>query len=102
MENLVYRIKDSMRISHNLLDQEILENIESSTLDMERVGIQPFSIENGEVNREKLKDKLIEKAAELYCKWQADFQGKGEKYEKAYNSLRDALSLCDDYRRDAE
>lgn len=99
MDELVYKIKESMRFSHNLLDQEILENIESSALDMERVGIQPFLIENGEVDRSKFKDKLIEKAAELYCKWQEDFQGKGERYEKAYNSLRDALSLCGDYRR---
>ena len=62
MENLVYRIKDSMRISHNQLDQEILENIESCALDMERAGIQPFCVENGNINREKMKDKLVEKA----------------------------------------
>lgn len=100
MEELAYKIKESMRISHNLLDQEILENIESSIFDMKRVGIQPFSIENEEIDQSKLKDKLVEKAAELYCKWQADFQGKAERYEKAYNSLRDALSLCGDYRED--
>ena len=100
MEELVYKIKESMRISHNVLDQEILENIESSIFDMKRVGIQPFSIENEENDQNKLKDKLVEKAAELYCKWQADFQGKAERYEKAYNALRDALSLCGDYRED--
>lgn len=100
MEELVYKIKESMRISHNVLDQEILENIESSIFDMKRVGIQPFSIENEEIDQNKLKDKLVEKAAELYCKWQADFQGKAERYEKAYNALRDALSLCGDYRED--
>mgnify|MGYP003293199265 CR=1 FL=1 len=99
MEELVYKIKESMRFSHNLLDQEILENIESCMLDMERVGIQPFLVENEEIDRCKLKDKLVEKAAELYCKWQEDFQGKAERYEKAYNSLRDSLSLCDEYRR---
>ena len=102
MENLVYRIKDSMRISLYQLDQEILEKIESCALDMERAGIQPFYVGNGIINREKLKDKLVEKAAELYCKWQADFQGKAEQYEKAYNSLVNSLSLCGDYGRDTE
>ena len=99
MEELVYKIKESMRISHDVLDQEILGNIESSILDMERVGIQPFRIVDQEIDRSELKDKLVEKAAELYCKWQNEFQGKGEQYEKAYNSLRDALRLCEDYRR---
>ena len=42
-------------------------------------------------------DALIIKACELYVKWQEDFDGKSENYQKAYEKLRDSLSLCGDY-----
>ena len=42
-------------------------------------------------------DKLIQKACELYCKWQFDFDGKGERFERAYEGLRDFLSLGGEY-----
>ena len=100
MYELVDRIKTSMRISHNLLDQEILENLETCALDLERAGVQPFLVKDGMIDRTKFKDKLVEKAGELYYKWQTDFQEKGDQFERAYKSLRDALSLSGDYRSD--
>ena len=44
-------------------------------------------------------DALIWKAIELYCKAQADYEGKGQQYQTAYNNLRDSLALCGDYKR---
>lgn len=84
-------IKKSIRRFHNKLDDDIQGNIEACMLDLQRVGVSKAAAISTS------KDALIKKAAELYCKWQYDFDGKGEKYEKAYNNLRDALSLCDDY-----
>jgi hypothetical protein len=64
-------------------------------LDLIRVG----------VSKEKAvadsKDALIIKAAVLYCKWQYDFNGKGDQYKKAFDNLRDSLSLCDNYAEGA-
>lgn len=96
MDKLAEQIKKSMRISHNALDNILSEDIKAGTLDLKLSGVQPFTLnKNG---KEKIReDALIHKAIELYCKWQEDFQGKGEKYEKAYRSLKDALALCGDY-----
>lgn len=85
------RIKLSMRIFHNALDPDIGSNIDSCMLDLKRVGVSAEYADPGTT------DALIQKAAELYCKWQYDFAEKGEQYQKAYEKLRDALSLCDTY-----
>ncbi len=80
-----------MRIKHKAIDSDIKRNIETSAADLIRVGIRVYE-------GEKLKeDPLIEKAIELYCKAQADFEGKGTQYEASYEKLRDAMSLCGDY-----
>lgn len=94
MDELVKSIKDSMRIKHSALDEDIKENIEAATADMIRVGVQPYS----NAKKKKLKDDhLIRKALELYCKAQANYLGKGPQFEASYEKLRDALSLCGDY-----
>ena len=85
-----------MRISHNALDDTISDDIKAGELDLSLAGVQPFTIgQNG--NKSLKKDALIFKAIELYCKWQEDFQGKGEQYEKSYKSLKDSMALCGDY-----
>lgn len=94
MDELVKSIKDSMRIKHSALDENIKENIEAATADMIRVGVQPYS--NPKTKKLK-KDSLIRKAFELYCKAQADYLGKGHQFEVSYEKLRDAMSLCGDY-----
>lgn len=93
-EKLVKQIKDSMRIKHTASDEPIQKDIEAAILDLVRVGVQPYS----DVGLKSLKeDELINKAIELYCKGEADFQGKGEKYSAAYEKLRDSLSLSGGY-----
>lgn len=89
------KIKVAMRIFHTMLDTDITSNIDACMLDLQRVGI----------SKEKAvpdsPDALIQKAAELYCKWQYDFNGKGDQFQKAFENLRDALSLCEDYTEGA-
>ena len=88
---MLEKIKLSMRIFHNAIDSDIESNISVCMLDLQRVGVSKTSaVESSE-------DALIRKAAELYCKWQYDYNGKGEQFQKAYEKLRDALSLCDEY-----
>lgn len=85
------KIKLSLRINHNMLDTDITDKIESCMLDLRRVGI---SETKANANSE---DALIRNAAEFYCKWQYDFNSKGDQFKQNYESLRDALSLCADY-----
>lgn len=88
---MLEKVKLSMRIFHNALDSDIQSNIDACMLELRRVGVLK-SVANPESE-----DALICKAAELFCKWQYDFNGKGEQYQKAFEKLRDAISLCDSY-----
>ena len=85
------KIKSSLRIRHNSLDDEIEDNIETCLHLLRGVGI---SSSKACLEPE---DKLIQKACELYCKWQLDFDGKGERFERAYEGLRDFLALGGEY-----
>lgn len=80
------KIKKSMRISHDKLDDSITDDIEICKKELEMAGVYC-----------KDTDPLLQKACELYAKWQNDYGGKGERYEKAYNKLKDAMALYGDY-----
>lgn len=100
---MIEKIRTALRISHKNLDSNIKSDIETALLDMKRLGIETFQRDkDGKVIQEndkvELKDALVEKAVELYCKAQFDFQGKGERYQKSYEALRDSLSLSGEYR----
>lgn len=81
------KIKKDLRISHSKLDEDIQDNIEACKLDLKRVGI--------DVNKY---DVLLEKAIKLFLRWQYNFENQADRYRNAYESLRNALSLCEDYR----
>lgn len=89
-------IKLSMRIFHTMLDSDITNNIDACMLDLKRVGV------SARCAIAESQDPLIVKAAEMYCKWQCDHNGKGDQFQKAYENLRDALSLCDTYTESEE
>ena len=94
-DGLLTQVKKSMRISHVKLDDILLDDIKAGALDLKIAGVLPYVIVD---EKEALKeDPLLYKTLELYCKWQEDFQGKGEMYEKSYKNLKDAMALCGDY-----
>ncbi|WP_312047989.1 phage head-tail connector protein [Anaerotignum sp.] len=84
---MVAKIRAALRITHSNFDSEIQGDIDACLLDLKRVGIP-------NPNQE---DALIYKAVEMYCKWQYDFGGKGDKFEQAYTNLRMGLALCGEY-----
>ena len=49
----------------------------------------------GGVNAEKIvdTDESIITTAIAYCKWQLNFQGQGERWEKIYKNLKTSLAL---------
>jgi len=89
----VERIKDSMRISHDKLDDQIGSDISSCLSALVMAGIAVNDAEG-----QPKDDPLIDKAVELYCKAQADYQGEANRYTRAYEGLRNAMQGCGDYR----
>jgi len=83
---MIRAIKRSMRISHDVLDDEIERNVESCRCDLEASGV--YCDED---------EPLFIKACEIYNKWQLDYMGKGEQFERAYSNLKDSMGLCGDY-----
>ncbi len=79
-----------MRISHGALDGEIQRNIDTCLRELARVGINV-----------KMEDPLLDKACELFCKAEFNYQGKGGEFRKNYEMLRDAMSLTGRYREAA-
>ena len=80
------KIKKSLRISHSKLDEDIQANINACLLDLTIAGVTA-----------KAEDELIIQAVKLYCKWQFDFCGGADRFEKAYYNLKMALALNGDY-----
>lgn len=93
----VERIKDSMRISHDKMDDQISSDIESCLSDLVMCGIAVKTTDDQGTTVYK-DDPLIDKAVELYCKAQADYQGEANRYTRAYDNLRNAMQGCGDYR----
>lgn len=93
---MLEKIKLSIRRFHAALDADIQSNIEACMRDLRRVGIHET------IAKADSKDALIAKAAEFYYKWQIDYESKGDKWQKAYENLRDALSLCEDYTKSVD
>ncbi|MFL8888928.1 phage head-tail connector protein [Helcococcus kunzii] len=87
---MVGKVKRDLRWSHSKLDDDISDNIEACKLDMKRVGIDPLK-----------SDLLMEKAIKLYCRWQYNFENQADRYMNAYKQLRNAMSLCSEYRIEA-
>lgn len=83
---MVEKIKKSMRISHAAIDEEIQRNVETCKRDLEMAGVYC-----------KEDDSLYCKACEIYNKWQLNYMGKGEQFERAYSNLKDSMGLCGDY-----
>lgn len=85
------QIRSALRITHHKLDDDLQLNIGACKLDLQRVGVDTSSQYDTE------KGAIIQKAIELYVKWQYDYCGKGEQFRKNYESMRDALSLSSDF-----
>lgn len=86
---MLEKVKNDLRISHSKLDDDIQDNIEACKLDLKRVGV--------DIDKN---DQLVEKAIKLYIRWQYNFENQADRYMLAYKNLRNALSLCGDYRKD--
>lgn len=83
---MLEKIKKAMRISHDQLDDVIVDTIEMAKEDLARCGV------------EWSESYLIQQAVVFYVLAQNDYMKQGEAFEKKYERLRDALSVCAEYR----
>ena len=88
---MLEKVKIDLRISHSKLDDDILDNIKACNLDLKRVGIDPDN-----------SDELVEKAIKLFLRWQYNFENQADRYMRAYQALRNSMSLCKEYRGDED
>lgn len=81
--DILAKVKADLRIDFGDLDEDIADNIQAAVLDLGIAGV-PDDIEN---------NMLILRAVKLFCRWQYGFDGKPERYEKAYTALKTVLAL---------
>ncbi|MBR3762192.1 MAG: hypothetical protein IKK59_05560 [Lachnospiraceae bacterium] len=93
---MVEKIRLALRISTDALNTEIEDTIDACYKDMQRVGINIYD-DDGKPKQDAISQPLIISCVKLYARWQFNFENAAERYEKAYNSCRDGISLCGDY-----
>ena len=84
---MLNKIKESLRIKHSAADGDLQDVISACKADLKRVGVK--KVEEDDV--------LIIQATKFYAKWQFNYEGEAERYQKAYEKLRDSLSLYGKY-----
>ncbi len=86
-DELLQKVKIDLRFSHNKLDDDLQDNINSCIEDLKRVGI--FAPKT---------NPLIVQAVKLYCRWRYDFNKQGDRYYNAYEKMRESLSLYGEFK----
>ena len=85
-------VRARIRVKSGKFDEsEIMPLICACKADLARVGIA-----------DKADDPLTTQAVVLYCKANFGFSEDSDKFQRAYESLRDAMSLSGDYGGDAD
>ena len=84
-----------MRLSGTALDGEVSDLINAAIADLRLVGISVPEVQGSP--SEKLGDPLLERAIVLYAKAEFGWNNDAERYRKAYDYLKCALSLSGDH-----
>jgi len=84
---LFTKVKAAIRIGHNSLDDEIQDVIDAALLSLNAHGIATTDQD----------DALVINAVKLYARWQFDYCGKADQWEKAWNAALVVMALCGDY-----
>ncbi|MEG1096611.1 MAG: DNA-packaging protein [Clostridiales bacterium] len=88
-EKIIESVRVALRLKNNVFDDmEIVPLIDAAKRDMLRVGILYQAT-----------DPLCVRAVILYCKANFGYSSDGEKFNLAYESLRDSMSLSGMYHQ---
>lgn len=82
-------IKKSLRITNTANDEDISDVIDACKIDLTLAGIAIA----------KETDALMKQAIKLYARGYYNYQGEGERWQKAYSALKDSMALCGDYNK---
>lgn len=82
-------VKKSLHITNTANDADISDAIEACKIDLTLGGALI-------VNEE---DALTKQAIKLYVRGYFNYQGEGERWQKAYSALKDSMALCGDYNK---
>ena len=94
---MIGKIKKASRISNDLIDEEVEDTIRQCYADMHNKGICIYA-DDGEIRECIKEDPLILACQKNYARWQFNYENQAERYERAYKSMRDGLSLSGDYK----
>lgn len=83
-KEMLEKIKLDVRIDFSDLDKDIEDNIAAALLDLSTAGVDTAA---------ETMDMLTLRAVKLYCRWQYNFDGRAEQYEKAYYALKTTLAV---------
>lgn len=88
-QTLLSKVKTTLRISHNALDDDLADCISACLKDLNVCGVQAPVPD----------DPLILNAVKLYCRAEfTDDTGKAAEYMVRYNALKSCLMMAGDYR----
>ncbi len=84
-------VKDALRVNGNTLDTEIQDLIDAAKADLRLSGVHPDKIKDT--------DPLIKRAIIVYCKAHFGYDDPkvAERFEQAYLSLKQHLTLSNEY-----
>ena len=87
-EPLRQEVKLWLRITGTAMDSEVDQTIQAALMDLSMAGVAFLDPQ----------DPLIRQAIKLYCKAQFGYEADSGKFAAAYEHLKSALTLCNDYR----
>lgn len=87
-EDIVEKIKERIRVKSESSDEEVKDLIDACKKELEMKGVYGDEA-----------DPIYYQAIVLYCKAHYGYDEDSERFEKAYNSLRDSMYLSGNYKK---
>lgn len=92
-EELLKKVKASLRISHTALDEDVQDNIQACLADLRMCGVM-----EGKLDTSKELDPLVLNAVKLYCKKEyTDDPVKAARYQGGYDAMKSCLMMAEGY-----
>lgn len=91
--SLLAKIKNSIRITHSKLDEDVSDTIAAALSDLQVCGIRPEKLDPSQELAP-----LILTAVKLYCKKEyVDDPAKAARFQEGYDSLKSCLMMAEGY-----
>ena len=88
LEVLPEELRTMLRIRHDKLDSELMQLKDAYLSDLAMCGVQ---ILPSDVS-------LVKACLRLYLRWQENYNGEAERYKDAYEGMKIAMSLAEEYK----